>query len=231
MAGSTDAASSHGGRRPWPARLDALQSLTGLALAAFLGIHLLLDSAILIGPGAADAVAKFFEGEAFLGSRQPWIVSVAALGLLALIALHGALALRKFPHDYRQYRAFRGHLAAFPHSDTRLWWWQVVTGFLLFFLAAPHLYTVITQPEAIGAVPSSLRVAKEHAWVLYALFLPVVIIHAAAGTYRVVMKWRPPRRTGRTWLRRTMWAVALIYLIIGTAALVAYIRHGLALGA
>src|SRR5574342_42830 len=114
--GSIDTASetaSAGRQRasPWPARLDLLQSVTGLALAGFVCVHLLLDSAILIGPGAADAVARFFEGQPFLGSPHPWIVSLAALGLLALIALHAALALRKFPHDYRQYRALRSHLS------------------------------------------------------------------------------------------------------------------------
>jgi fumarate reductase subunit C len=226
MARGTDPAGDHPG--PWPARLDALQSLTGFALAAFLCVHLLLDSAILIGPGAADAVARFFEGEPFLGTGRPWIVSAAALGLLALVLLHAALALRRFPHDYRQYRAFRAHLSAFPHGDTRLWWWQVATGFLLLFLAAPHLYTMITRPEAIGATASARRVVQEHAWVLYALFLPVVIVHAAGGTYRVVMKWRPP--AGRAGLRRTVWAVAAAYLAVGAAALLAYLRHGLALG-
>jgi fumarate reductase subunit C len=226
MAGNTDAADAGRSPGPWPARLDLLQSLTGLALAAFLCVHLLLDSAILVGPGAADAVARFFEGEPFLGSGHPWIVALAALALLGLIAVHAALALRRFPRDYRQYRALRVHLSSFPHGDTRLWWWQVVTGFLLLFLAAPHLYTIITQPGAIGAGPSSRRVVEEHAWLLYALFLPVVIAHAAAGTYRVIMKWHP--LAGRKGLRRAVWAVALVYLALGAAALAAYIRHGLA---
>ena len=69
----------------WPARLDFLQSLTGFLLAAFLAVHLLLDSAILFGPRAADAVAQFFEGRLFFGSSYPWIVSAAAVVLLALV--------------------------------------------------------------------------------------------------------------------------------------------------
>src|SRR5512134_2114009 len=113
MAGSTEPA--NGGPGPWPARLALLQSLTGLLAAVFLCIHLLLDSAILIGPGAADAVARFFEGEPFLDRPHPWIVSVAALTLLGLILVHALLALRKFPRDYRQYRTLRNHLSAFPH--------------------------------------------------------------------------------------------------------------------
>ena len=217
----------------WPARLDLIQSAAGLALAAFLCVHLLLDSAILIGPEAADWVARFFEGEPFLGHGYPGIVSAAAFGLLLLIVVHAALALRKFPHDYRQYRSLRDHLGHFRHGDTRLWWWQVVTGFLLFFLAAPHLYVVITQPEAIGAVHSAQRVVAERAWLLYALLLPVVLFHAAAGVYRLAVKWGwPAGRDGgtpRAAVRKAVWSVALVYLAIGIAVLGAYVGFGMRL--
>jgi len=217
----------------WPARLDLIQSLTGLALAAFLGVHLLLDSAILFGPEAANWVAKFFEGEPFFGRGYPGIVSAAAAGLLILIVVHAALALRKFPHDYRQYHAFRAHMGHFRHGDTRLWWWQVVTGFLLFFLAAPHLYVVITQPEAIGAVPSARRVFEGRAWLLYALLLPAALFHAAAGVYRLTVKWGwPSARDGsapRAGIRRAVWGVAFAYLAIGVAALGAYVGFGMRL--
>jgi fumarate reductase subunit C len=219
----------------WPAILDLAQSLTGILLAGFICVHLLLDSAILISPAAADFVARFFEGETLLGTAHPWMVSVAASGLLLLIVVHAMLALRKFPHDYRQYRAFKAHASRFPHGDTRLWRWQVVTGFALFFLAAPHLVTVITQPEAIGALPSSLRVVEERAWILYAVFLPVLLVHAAAGVYRLAMKWlspAPQRAAGlRSAIRFGVWSVAGLYFLLGTAALIAYVRHGLALAA
>ena len=219
----------------WPAILDLVQSLTGLALVGFICVHLLLDSAILISPAAADYVARFFEGETILGTAHPWIVSVAATGLFLLIILHAVLALRKFPHDYRQYRAFRSHASGFPHGDTRLWWWQVVTGFLLFFLASPHVWTVITQPEAIGALPSSLRVVEERAWILYAIFLPVLLVHAAAGVYRLAMKWLSPapQRAARfrSAMRIGVWTVAGLYFLLGTAALIAYVLHGLKLAA
>ena len=227
----------HAGRTtnpsPWPARLDLAQSLSGLLLAGFICVHLLLDSAILISPDAADWVARFFEGEQLLGRAHPWLVSVAAIGLFALILLHAALALRKFPHDYRQYRSFKQHSARFRHADTRLWGWQVATGFALFFLAAPHLFTVITQPEQIGALPSSLRVVEERAWILYALFLPVLLIHTAAGVYRLGMKWLPPAPATAAGFRRRLrlgvGVVTAIYLLLGVAALITYVRHGLAL--
>ena len=68
----------------------------------------------------------------------------------SLLVVHAMLALRKFPIDYRQYRAFRDHMGTMKHDDTTLWWWQVVTGFAMFFLASIHLYVMLTRPDRIG---------------------------------------------------------------------------------
>jgi len=212
----------------WPARLDFLQSLTGLLLAAFLAVHLLLDSAILFGPRAADAVAQFFEGRLFFGSSYPWIVSTAAVVLLALVVIHAALALRKFPHAHRDYAEMRRHVRTFDHADTRLWWWQAGTGFALFFLVAAHLFVVITQPDAIGAEPSTRRVVEQGAWALYLILLPVVLVHAAVGVYRLSVKWGVPPLVDavQAHRRRTiMWIVVVAYLALGLASLATYLAR------
>jgi fumarate reductase subunit C len=214
----------------WPARLDFAQSLTGLLLSAFLAVHLLLDSAILIGPGAADFVAHFFEGSLFFGSSHPWIVSAAAVALLVLVVIHAALALRKFPHAYRDYAEMRSHVRALDHTDTRLWWWQAATGFALFFLVAAHLFVVITQPSAIGADPSTRRVVEQGAWALYLIFLPVVLVHAAVGVYRLSVKWGvPPLADAAQASKRRiiMWIVVVAYLALGLASLATYLNRGL----
>ena len=70
---------------------------------------------------------------------------------------HAFLAMRKFPANYRQYRDFVGHRKLLRHTDTTLWWVQVLTGFLLFFLATPHLYQMLLHPEAIGPHASAAR--------------------------------------------------------------------------
>jgi len=214
----------------WPARLDFLQSLTGLLLAGFLAVHLLLDSAILFGAEAADFVARFFEGQILFGSPYPWIVSVAAIAILVLVVIHAALAMRKLPGAYREYAEMRGHVRAFNHTDTRLWWWQALTGFALFFLVAAHLFVVITQPDAIGAEPSTRRVVEQGAWALYLLFLPIVLVHAAVGVYRLSVKWGVPpladaaQGRGR---RLMMWIVVAVYLALGLASLATYLGRGL----
>jgi fumarate reductase subunit C len=214
----------------WPARLDLLQSVTGLALAAFLAVHLLLDSAILFGRDAADAVARFFEGRDLFGSPHPWIVSAAAIGLLVLVIVHAALAMRKFPRGYRDYAALRSHVHAFGHADTRLWWWQALTGFALFFLVAAHLIVMITQPEAIGAEPSTYRIIEQGAWVFYLVLLPIVLVHAGVGVYRLSIKWGIPPLADMTAAKQRrigLWIVLGIYLALGLASLGAYLAHGL----
>ncbi len=59
-----------------PARLDLLQSTTGLLLVLFLWGHMLFVSSILVSPDLMWAVTKFFEGYFFLGRPVPAIVSV-----------------------------------------------------------------------------------------------------------------------------------------------------------
>jgi len=233
MAGSDqsagpDRAAKHSVRDPWPARLDFVQSASGLLLVIFLCVHLLLDAAILIGPPAADAVARAFEGQYLFDRAHPWLVSLAALGLLMLIVVHAVLAMRKLPRSTREYRALRLHLRDFHHADSRLWWWQVITGVALFFLVAPHLFVVISQPEAIGATPSAHRIVAERAWMLYAILMPVVLLHAAAGAYRLAVKWGWPGVV-RARLRVWVWGVAGGYLVLGVAALAVYAMHGLRL--
>jgi len=88
----------------WPARLDWVQSASGLVLALFMWGHMFFVSSILLGKDAMWSVTRFFEGYFILGRSYPWIVSIVVAGVLTLLVVHAMLALRKFPIDYRQYR-------------------------------------------------------------------------------------------------------------------------------
>ena len=134
----------------WPARMDVLQSLTGLLLVLFIWGHMFFESSILLGKDAMYWVSKMFEGEHILGKPYPLLVSGAVAVVFMLIALHAILALRKFPGNYRQYHQFHRHMGSLRHGDTTLWYVQVVTGFAMFFLASAHLFVVLVQPENIG---------------------------------------------------------------------------------
>ena len=75
------------------------------------------------------------------------------------------------------------------HEDTTLWFWQVFTGFALFFLASVHLYIMLTRPDRIGPYESADRVWSEHLWPLYILLLLAVELHGGIGLYRLAVKW------------------------------------------
>jgi fumarate reductase subunit C len=216
----------------WPARLDLLQSGSGLLLALFMWVHMMFVSSILLGNDAMWKVARFFEGYYFFGRGLPWLVSLLVGGVFALFILHAALALRKFPASYRQYREFRDHMDQMQHSDTSLWYWQVVTGFGLFFMASVHLYIMMTNPERIGPFESADRVWSDLMWPLYLVMLFAVEFHGGIGLYRLALKWgwfegSNPAATRRR-LKTLKWVITVFFLALGLATLAAYMKIGIA---
>ena len=214
----------------WPARLDVLQSVTGLLLALFMWGHMLFVSSILISKDLMWTVTRLFEGYFFFGQPYPILVSGVVATVLALFAVHALLALRKFPADYRQYRIFISHSRSLQHSDTFLWWVQIVTGFALFFLATPHLLQMLTQPGAIGPYASSDRVWSGSWWPIYLALLFCVELHGGIGLYRLAVKWGwfigdDPNRSRRR-LKRLKWGITAFLLLLGLLTLAAYMRIG-----
>ena len=177
----------------WPARLDLIQSGTGLVLALFMWGHMFFVSTILISNDAMWTITKFFEGYFFFGRPYPIIVSFVVAGVIAMIVAHAFLAVRKFPINYRQFTLFRGHMKMLRHEDTTLWFWQVLTGFALFFLAAPHVYVMLTHPELIGPYESARpRVDRPL----------LAALHPAAARGRAARRHRPVPAGGEVGLVR-----------------------------
>lgn len=215
----------------WPARLDWVQSASGLVLALFMWGHMFFVSSILLGKDAMWTVTKFFEGYFFLGHSLPWLVSVVVAVVLLLFVTHAMLAVRKFPINYAQYRAFRDHANDMKHGDTTLWWWQVVTGFALFFLASMHLFVMLSRPDQIGPFESADRVWSDHYWVLYLVLLFAVELHGGIGLYRLAVKWNwfggASPDAARRKLKTLKWALTVFFLALGLATLAAYIKIGI----
>ncbi|MET0106384.1 MAG: fumarate reductase cytochrome b subunit [Sedimenticola sp.] len=215
----------------WPARLDLMQSATGLFLALFMWLHMFFVSSILLGKDAMWTVARFFEGYFFFGRNFPLLVSGFVALIFLLIVLHALLALRKIPSNWRQYSRFWLHMRTLNHTDTTLWLVQVVTGFLMFFLASVHLYLMLTRPELIGPYASADRVWSGRMWPLYLLLLFMVELHGVIGLYRLSIKWGwfetgDPARTRRR-LVRAKWIMSTFFIVLGLLTLAAYIKIGI----
>ena len=218
------------GKSRWPARMDLLQSLSGLALGLFMWGHMLFVSSILLGYDAMWIVTKAFEGYFFFGRGYPLIVSGVVAVVAVLFVLHAFLAMRKFPANYRQYRAFTSHRALLGHGDTTLWWVQMVTGFMLFFLAFPHLYQMLMHPGAIGPYESGWRFWNGNWWPLYLVLLFAVELHGGIGLYRLAVKWGwlqgDDAESGRARLKRAKWVLTVFFLVLGLATFAAYMKIG-----
>jgi fumarate reductase subunit C len=118
------------------------------------------------------------------------------------------------------------------HGDTTLWFWQIFTGFAMFFLGSVHLYVIMTHPAEIGPYASSDRVWSEFMWPLYILLLLAVEFHGSIGLYRLAVKWgwfdgKNPRAS-RKILKKAKWIVTVVFLTLGVLSLAAYIKIGIA---
>ena len=215
-----------------PARLDILQSATGLFLALFMWAHMMLVASILVSEDFMYKVTKMLEGEFLLGYSEPIIVSVFAAIVFMIFITHAFIAFRKLPNSYRQYMIIKQHNKNMKHKDTNLWIYQAFTGFAMFFLGSIHLYIIMTNADDIGPYASSDRIVSEWMWPLYILLLLAVEVHGTIGLYRLCLKWgwfegKDAKKT-RENLRRLKITLTTFFLIIGFLSLGAYIKIGLA---
>ncbi|WP_263053346.1 fumarate reductase cytochrome b subunit [Shewanella pealeana] len=215
----------NGTGHPASAKADKIQSITGVMMGCFLLAHLHFESSILLGKDAFYTVVQFLEGGMFssTGHGFPIVTKVFSVFMLAVVMLHAAVALRRFPAQLGQWRALRRHMAVINHKDSQAWFWQLVTGFVLFFLVPVHLFTMIANPE-IGPNLSAERVYHQNAWLLYALLLPAVVIHAMIGLYRVAVKWGFTEK--RTGLRKLAKVLIIYLIVIGLLSLGSYMLIG-----
>lgn len=93
----------------WPARLDVLQSASGLFLGLFMWGHMAFVSTILISKDVMWWVTKLFEGRFFLSKSYPGMVAAIVALVSVAFVLHAFLAMRKFPANFQEYRSFSRH--------------------------------------------------------------------------------------------------------------------------
>ena len=216
-----------------PARLDLFQSGTGLILGLFMWIHMLLVGSVILGKGSFNFVAKTME-LSFLsdtGHGYPIAVFFAVLTVFTLFILHALLGVRKFPISWKQHRIMRDQMTMMNHTDTNLWYIQVISGFLMFFLGSVHLYIMLTHPGDIDPYLSADRVVSGNMWFLYLILLICVELHGTIGIYRLCMKWgwfagKDPRAS-RKKMKLMKNRLTIFFLSVGVLALLVFIVIGI----
>ena len=214
-----------------PARLDFTQSVTGLILAIFIVGHILFEASILISDEAMYMVTIMFEGYYFFGETYPGIITFLAASISVIFVVHAAIALRKFPDNYRQHKIMKEHVIGMKHEDTSLWIIQLTTGFIMFFIGSVHLYIMMAEPSKIGPFTCSFRVVYEHMGPLYFLLLISVVSHAFIGLYRLAMKWGfmegKNTKVSRKRFKLLMRTLIIVYIVVGCFSLAKYTYIGL----
>lgn len=213
-----------------PARLDLLQSATGLILSIFIIFHIVFESSILFGEAAMYKLTKMFEGEPFIEGGEPMIISVFAFVIFVIFIFHALLAMRKFPSSYKEYQRYRTQSKMLKHSDTNLWFIQITTGFVMMFLGSIHLYTMMTQPENIGPYASSDRIYSDMLWPMYLILLISVVLHTGVGVYRLIIKWGlfdgSDPHANRIRSKKIIQVVVIFYIVLGLLSLGTYMKIG-----
>ncbi|MDR3177796.1 MAG: fumarate reductase cytochrome b subunit [Campylobacteraceae bacterium] len=212
-----------------PAKLDFIQSATGLFLGLFMWGHMFFVATILIDKDVFNWVAGVFEGSLFLSEKQPIIVSVIVFIVFCIFVVHACLGMRKLPINFRQYQIYKAHASYMKHSDTSLWFWQAKTGFIMFFLGSAHLIIMMTNP-AITAEISGGRMYSHFMWPFYLILLFAVELHGGIGLYRLCVKWGwfegKDARVTRKRLTKLKWSLTVFFLALGLATLAVYVKVG-----
>lgn len=214
-----------------PAKLDYLQSATGGFLALFMWAHMLLVSSILISEEFMYTVTKLLEASFIFEGGNPLLVTIAAAVIFVIFIVHAGLGMRKLPGNFKQYQVMKAHAKHMGHDDTKLWFTQAFTGFVMFFLGSVHLYIIMTNSADIGPYASADRIWSEWMWPLYILLLLAVEFHGTIGLYRLSVKWGwfdgdNPRET-RKKLKKVKWGLTVFFLVLGFASLAAYMKIGM----
>ena len=154
-----------------PAKLDFIQSFTGGFLGLFMWAHMLLVSSILVSEDFMYTVTKLLEGSFIFEGGNPLLVTIAAAVVFVIFIVHAALGMRKLPGNFKQFQVIKAHSKSMNHDDTKLWFIQAFTGFVMFFLGSVHLYIIMTNSADIGPYESADRIWSEWMGPLYFLLL------------------------------------------------------------
>lgn len=188
--------------------LELSLAVSGLTLVGFMILHMGLLVSSMLGSGVMDRLASFLERSYLLHSTAPL--------LIALLAAHVVLALRKMPSGAKAQVALLENMRTLRHFDTWLWAIQLATGAAIVLLASVHLWVVLTDLP-IQAAKSGARIYGTYLW-FYVPFILLVEAHASAGVYRIAVKWSS---VSRIWAHAALTLWMIIFLALGSGVLAA----------
>ena len=171
-----------------------------------------------------------------IGARNAWGVMTDHLIAWDTPALpdyarwKGALFTGEHNHILHARHEIPGWVGLAPFVMTVLGFLVALTGVVVMFLAFAHLYQMLVHPGLIGPYASADRVWSGIWWPFYLVLLVAVEIHGGVGLYRLSLKWGWVRavedREARIRLRKVKWWITGLFLLLGIATLLAYMKIG-----
>ena len=160
--------------------VDLVESITGVLLASFLFLHLLLISTVMLGNNLFNLLAKFME--------DFYLTHTTMIAILLVLIIHVFLTLRRVSFDLSKQVQLIGHLKDINHLDSRLWLLQVITGLFLFMFIIIHIWSVfVSMPIDVNDISVKLVNIR---WAVFNLILVMLAgIHTGIGIYRMGIKW------------------------------------------
>lgn len=192
-------------RSTLPGRTDLAQSLSGVILALFTLMHLLLVSSVLLSPAIMNGIGWLLE--------ESYLAQIFGPLLFLLMIFHFILAARKMPFSAGGLSIYLQHAKEMRHQGTWEWLAQVVTAILVLIFASIHMYEVLTTLPITAAKSAAREIGG---WTpLYIVLLVSVGIHLGLGLFRVAVKYGYVTAANRAvWQKRTYMLIGA-YIIIG----------------
>ena len=192
--------------------MDFAQALSGVILALFTLMHLLLVSTVIVSPGLMDGLGWLLE--------VTYLAQVGAPLILLLMVVHFVIAARKMPFQVGTACVFFRHSKEMRHCDTWLWLVQVITAVIILVMVSVHIWVIMANLP-ITAASSALR--EQGGWTpFYVALLPCVGIHLGVGLFRVGVKYGYITEATRAlWAKRT-WYLIGGYVCLGFVSIIRF---------
>lgn len=199
-------------RSTLPGRTDLAQSLSGVILALFTLMHLLLVSSVLLSPAVMNFLGWILE--------ETYLAQIFGPLIFVLMIFHFLLAARKMPFSAGGLSIYWQHAKEMRHQGTWEWLAQVISAIFVLVFASIHMYEALTTLP-ITAAKSALR--EQSGWTpLYVVLLVSVGIHLGLGLFRVAVKYGYITTANRAvWQRRTYMLIGA-YIILGCITMVRF---------
>lgn len=191
---------------------QALNSLCGLILAAFLAAHIVGISAVLISPETFDAYAQTLE-KSYPAKAAIWLV-------LASLVFHAAYGIKTASEAYKEPAKAAGYMLKTKSRLNGLWIFQVLSGSALVVFLAIHVWLNFLAGGEISAKAVSEKLQNPIYHSFYFFFVALLSFHLVSGVRLILVKY------GIGTMRQKKIIIGIFAVSVGLFVILAFVSLG-----